>query len=57
MEKKVYSDFKKKIEKLRSVVVEINGALEGISHVKKLKKTPKEKNNSPIIVSNVIEKE
>ena len=56
MDKKLYSDFKKKIADIRHAVVEMKGPLEGISVMKKTKKASK-KSEMDISVSNVIEKE
>lgn len=56
MDKKLYSSFKKDIQKIRQSVIEMKGPLEGISVFKKTKKASK-KNEAVISVSNVIEKE
>lgn len=56
MDKKLYSNFKRKITDVRQRVVDMKGPLEGISALKKVKKSSK-KSDMEISVSNVIEKE
>lgn len=52
-----YSELNKKIERLRSIVVELKGPLEGISVCKKTKKVSKKNNEVTLSSSNVMEKE
>jgi len=56
MDKKQYSYFKKSIQKIRQVVIEMKGPLDGISYVKKTRKVSK-KEETVLGVSNIIEKE
>ena len=57
MDKRLYAKFCKDISKLRQIVVELKGPVEGISSDKKEKK-PHKKQESPLIsASNIVEKE
>ena len=56
MDKKQFSALKKSIQKIRQSVVEMKGPLEGISVLKKTKKTSK-RDDAVISVANTLEKE
>lgn len=56
MDRKQFSALKKSIQKIRQSVVEMKGPLEGISVLKKTRKTSK-KDDAVISVANTLEKE
>ncbi len=53
MENNEYKKFQKSIEHTREFVVQIKGAVEGVSNVKKNRKAPVSKTNKVIAISKV----
>ncbi|MBR2299469.1 MAG: hypothetical protein IJ870_02720 [Alphaproteobacteria bacterium] len=57
MLKKEYTEFQKSIKRMREIVVQINGVVEGVSNVKKSRKAPLSKTDNVIAMPTVHEKD